>query len=164
MPELAEVEFFRKQWDPGIGHVFDRVSVHPKARIFRETPAPTFKKQLAGETLEASHTHGKKWMFQFSNGKWLAGHLGMTGKLFTASSDYKPEKHDHLISWRGIRNHRSKRCCLISAFFRELETGWPTKFAGDCRLIRQPERENSTNRSELQSGNSHANCRNRPWE
>ncbi len=97
MPELAEVEFFRKQWDPGIGHVFDRVSVHPKARIFRETPAPTFKKQLAGETLEASHTHGKKWMFQFSNGKWLAGHLGMTGKLFTASSDYKPEKHDHLV-------------------------------------------------------------------
>ncbi len=97
MPELAEVEFFRKQWDSGIGQVFDRISVHPKARVFREVPAATFRKNLTGETLIASHGHGKQWLFEFSNGKWLGGHLGMTGKLFASDGGYKPEKHDHLV-------------------------------------------------------------------
>ena len=35
MPELAEVEWFRKQWNPGLKQRIDAVLVHEKKRIFR---------------------------------------------------------------------------------------------------------------------------------
>ena len=97
MPELAEVEYFRKQWDPGLGKSFSRILTHPKARIFRDAPAVAVKKALTGRSLEASHAHGKQMMFSFSDGAWLGLHLGMTGKLFTAPLEYEPEKRDHLV-------------------------------------------------------------------
>ncbi len=97
MPELAEVEFFRKQWDPGLGQVVKKVSTHPKARIYRDTPAAAIQRGLKGRTFVRSETHGKQMMFQFSDGAWLGLHLGMTGKLHVAPLDHEEEKRDHLI-------------------------------------------------------------------
>jgi len=45
----------------------------------------------------SSHVHGKNWTFGFEDGKWLSGHLGMTGALRSAEKDFMPSKHDHLI-------------------------------------------------------------------
>ena len=37
MPELAEVEYFRKRWDPGIGDKVIVVQLHAEKRIFSGT-------------------------------------------------------------------------------------------------------------------------------
>lgn len=96
MPELAEVDYYRKQWDVGLNQRIIDVAVHPKARIFRgERPAP-FAKMLAGKTYRASYAHGKNMLFEFSGGIWIGGHLGMTGSICTRPAGAKPEKHDHL--------------------------------------------------------------------
>ncbi|NNE91388.1 MAG: Fpg/Nei family DNA glycosylase [Verrucomicrobiales bacterium] len=98
MPELAEVEYYLRQWSPGLGKQVEEVLIHPKARIYRNTSAVGIRKQLTGETLLAGHRHGKQWLFEFSGGNWLGGHLGMTGKLHAKpASDFQPGKHDHLV-------------------------------------------------------------------
>ncbi len=97
MPELAEVEYFRKRWSPGIGQRISKVVTHPKARIYRDIPAAAIRRGLSGRRFTGSQTHGKQMMFEFSEGAWLGLHLGMTGKLHTRPSDSSVEKHDHLV-------------------------------------------------------------------
>ena len=48
MPELAEVEWFRKQWDPGLGQKITSVSLHEKARIFRGVDLKALRRALEG--------------------------------------------------------------------------------------------------------------------
>ena len=97
MPELAEVEFYRKQWDPGLGEPVVRVHTHPAARIYRDVPAAAIKEGLMGRRLLASHAHGKQMMFEFSGGAWLGLHLGMSGELFAAAPEYERRNRDHLV-------------------------------------------------------------------
>ncbi len=97
MPELAEVEYYRKQWDSGLGERIVRVEVHADKRIFRGTDAPKMKKDLRGATLLCSEARGKQMAFQFSRGIWLAIHLGMSGKLRVEKPAFTPSKHDHLV-------------------------------------------------------------------
>jgi formamidopyrimidine-DNA glycosylase len=42
-------------------------------------------------------------LFQFSQGMWLGGHLGMTGELRCGPAGIPPEKHDHLVLF--FKNH-----------------------------------------------------------
>ena len=97
MPELAEVEFYRKQWNPGIGRTVSKVITHPAARIYRDTPAAAVEKGLIGRRFLASFAHGKQMMFEFSGGAWLSLHLGMSGELFVAEPDQEIRKRDHLV-------------------------------------------------------------------
>ena len=97
MPELAEVEFYRKQWNPGLGQTVDQVRTHPAARIYRDVPAAAIERGLKGRCLLASYAHGKQMMFEFSGGAWLGLHLGMSGELFAAAPEYEPQKRDHLV-------------------------------------------------------------------
>jgi len=96
MPELAEVEYFRKQWSPGIGQKVTRVLTHPKARIFRDASAGEIERCLEGQSFLESFAHGKKMCFRFSSKVWLGLHLGMAGKLQTATPEIVPDRHDHL--------------------------------------------------------------------
>ena len=97
MPELAEVEYYRKQWDPGVGETVERVRLHPQARVFRECDTAGLELALTGAVLERSLAHGKQMLFGFGGGGWLGIHLGMTGKLFTQPTPYAPDRHDHLV-------------------------------------------------------------------
>ncbi len=109
MPELAEVEFFRKQWDPGIGHKIIAVDLHPRKRIFRGSDPREIILRLTGEQLLRSSARGKQMLFEFSGNNpemigarenvrsWIGIHLGMTGKLQTAPADFRPQKHDHFV-------------------------------------------------------------------
>lgn len=97
MPELAEVEYYRKEWNPGIGQAIRRVHLHPQSRLFRETSPDLIRRRLTGARLEKSLAHGKNMIFRFSGGGWLGGHLGMTGELRTEPPDFVPGKHDHLV-------------------------------------------------------------------
>lgn len=102
MPELAEVEYFRRQWDPGLGGKVARVHINAGKRVTRGVDAAALAKALTGARIESSATHGKQMMFRFNNA-WLGVHLGMTGKLLVAEADHKPGKHDHLVLFQKGR-------------------------------------------------------------
>lgn len=97
MPELAEVEYFRKRWDPGLGGEIRKVHTHPAARIFREAPARSLERGLAGRRFLASEAHGKQMLFEFSGGAWMGLHLGMSGELRAVPVGETRGKHDHLV-------------------------------------------------------------------
>jgi formamidopyrimidine-DNA glycosylase len=97
MPELAEVEWFRKQWDPGVGAEIVELSLHERNRVFRSENVEELRQRLVGQKLLSSHAHGKRMLFKFSGNNWLGIHLGMTGKIRTESPNCRPAKHDHLV-------------------------------------------------------------------
>jgi formamidopyrimidine-DNA glycosylase len=97
MPELAEVEFYRKQWLPALEESVERVHLHPRARVFRETCLEALFRDLPGRKLEAAEAHGKQLCFRFAGDPRLGIHLGMTGRLCTARREMVPGPHDHLV-------------------------------------------------------------------
>ncbi|MFO7726492.1 MAG: DNA-formamidopyrimidine glycosylase family protein [Oceanipulchritudo sp.] len=97
MPELAEVEFYRKQWLPAIGERVRKVHLHPGARIFRETDPARLASTLEGRRFLKAEAHGKQLCFRFSENLWLGLHLGMSGKLASAEPEMVPARHDHLV-------------------------------------------------------------------
>jgi len=104
MPELAEVDYFRKQWNPGLGHRIDDVLIHPQARIFRGTDTTRLVRILTGAKLVRSESRGKQMLFVATPKKrgakthaWLGLHLGMTGQLRLGPRDFRSAKHDHLV-------------------------------------------------------------------
>jgi len=97
MPELAEVEFYRKQWNAARGRRVTAVHVHPQARVFRGTDARRLARELAGATLVDSAAAAKQMLFRFSGGRWLGVHLGMSGELRAEPGGYVPGRHDHLV-------------------------------------------------------------------
>lgn len=100
MPELAEVEYFRKIWNPGVGKKILRVHVNAGSRVFRGEPAGAMISGIGGTSLLDSQTHGKNLLFSFSRQIWLGGHLGMTGELLCVSPDHVAGKHDHLVLYQ----------------------------------------------------------------
>lgn len=97
MPELAEVEFYRKRWSVGHGARILDIKVHPLSRIFRDTPTGEIVRNLRGSILRDSTTAAKQMLFHFSSKQWLGLHLGMTGELRAELSDYAVQKHDHFV-------------------------------------------------------------------
>lgn len=112
MPELAEVEFFRKRWSAGHGAKVLAVKLHAGKKIFRDCNPAELSRQLTGARLLDSATSAKQMLFRFSGtglpraessglpqaeSRWLGIHLGMTGELRVEPPDYTPTKHDHLV-------------------------------------------------------------------
>jgi formamidopyrimidine-DNA glycosylase len=97
MPELAEVEWFRKQWDAGRGHKIVDVGLHAQNRVFRGAETRALRKHLIGEKFERSTARGKRMLFEFSGDNQLGVHLGMTGKIRVETSNFRAGKHDHLV-------------------------------------------------------------------
>ncbi|MEM7145438.1 MAG: DNA-formamidopyrimidine glycosylase family protein [Verrucomicrobiota bacterium] len=128
MPELAEVEFSRRQWNPGLGQKITRLSLHPKTRLFRDTFPAKLRKTLLNQTLAASRAHGKRLFFCFTpshvsrsssssapttprpraptsarisgSSVTLELHLGMAGRLECRPPKHKPAKHDHFVLYQ----------------------------------------------------------------
>ncbi len=103
MPELAEVEYYRKQWDPGLRSAIKAVQLHAKKRIFRGSDTRAFVREITGSRLVQSTARGKQMLFQFSGGSWLGIHLGMSGTLRVEPADFRPLKHDHLVLQQAKR-------------------------------------------------------------
>jgi formamidopyrimidine-DNA glycosylase len=97
MPELAEVEFFRKRWNPGLQQEVEHVLLHPAAGVFRGCDVKLLEDRLTGATFLSSSAAAKQMLFQFSGDAWLGLHLGMTGELTVQPADFTPRKHDHLV-------------------------------------------------------------------
>jgi formamidopyrimidine-DNA glycosylase len=97
MPELAEVEFHRRQWDPGMGHRVESVALHDRTRLFRGIDPPLLRRRLTGAKLVSSEARGKQMIFRFSTDAWLGVHLGMTGALRSEVNFAESGRHDHLV-------------------------------------------------------------------
>jgi formamidopyrimidine-DNA glycosylase len=104
MPELAEVEWFRKQWDAGLGQEVVDLSLHARNRVLRGANARELRQKLIGEKLSSSHARGKRMLFKFSGDNFLGIHLGMTGRIHFESAHYRPAKHDHLVLFQRERS------------------------------------------------------------
>ncbi len=100
MPELAEVEYYRKRWDAGVNARITRVELHGHKRLFRGSSADDLARTLRGATLLGSETRGKQMLFRFTKNGWLGIHLGMTGHLHVEPKDFAPGRHDHLVLYQ----------------------------------------------------------------
>ncbi|MEO6245133.1 MAG: DNA-formamidopyrimidine glycosylase family protein [Opitutaceae bacterium] len=98
MPELAEVDFFRKRWAlAATGARIVRVHTHDTKKILRGVDLLALRGALTGATLDVSAARAKQMAFRFSGNAWLGIHLGMSGELVVAPADHVPGKHDHLV-------------------------------------------------------------------
>ncbi len=98
MPELAEVEFFRRRWhEAAVGQKIVRVAVHPRARIYRGVDTDALTEALTGIRLTGSEAAAKQMRFRCGKGASLGIHLGMSGELEACPPGHEPAKHDHLV-------------------------------------------------------------------
>ncbi len=105
MPELAEVEFFRRRWSAGHGAKVSAVRLHEGKKVFRGCDPRLLARKLTGATLLESETAAKQMLFRFRGGGlsraesrgWLGLHLGMSGELRVEPPGYEPTRHDHLV-------------------------------------------------------------------
>lgn len=120
MPELAEVEFYRRRWAVGHGATITAVHLHARAKVFRHCNPALLRTSLVGARLVDSETAAKQMLFRFAlavpsetkkadrparaqgpvrteSRGWLGIHLGMSGELRVEPPDYAPRKHDHLV-------------------------------------------------------------------
>ena len=98
MPELAEVEFFRRRWQEAAhGETVRRVLAHEGARPLRGIARGALGRALVGQKLRSSEAAAKQMLFRFGSAAWLGVHLGMSGELRAEGPDYAPARHDHLV-------------------------------------------------------------------
>lgn len=102
MPELAEVDYYRRQWDAGQGDKIVRLHVNAAKRVFRGNDMALFRR-LVGMKLTGSESGGKQMLFRFSGDFWMGIHLGMTGALSVGEATHEPAKHDHLVLYQRQR-------------------------------------------------------------
>ena len=96
MPELAEVEYYRRRWAVAEGSRVEQVFLHAGKRVFRGVDTAALVAGLFGEPMEEARAHGKQMYYRFGKRHWLGVHLGMTGKLFCGGAETAAERHDHL--------------------------------------------------------------------
>jgi formamidopyrimidine-DNA glycosylase len=97
MPELAEVEYFRKRWSAGHGAKVLIVRLHEGKKVFRECDTALLQRHLTGARLLGSESAAKQMIFRFSGDNWLGVHLGMSGETRVEPPDYVTTKHDHFV-------------------------------------------------------------------
>jgi len=97
MPELAEVEYFRKRWDVGLNDPIIGVELHRQARVFRACDVDLLVLRLKGKQLISSEAAAKQMLFRIDPDGWLGIHLGMTGELSVQPVQHPPRRSDHLI-------------------------------------------------------------------
>jgi formamidopyrimidine-DNA glycosylase len=99
MPELGEVEYYRRVWDEGLRGRVVRAAEASGKRPFRGGGAPA--SSLVGARLVRSLASGKRLLFDFRGGParriWVGVHLGMSGELRIEPASFRPGRHDHLV-------------------------------------------------------------------
>jgi len=97
MPELAEVEFCRRQWQQELPFHIEKVITSDSSRVYRNCSPTKVQERLLGKTLVESFRHGKQLFFKTNDHLWLNVHLGMTGFLCSKKQAENWKKRDALI-------------------------------------------------------------------
>lgn len=96
MPELPEVEVAKRSL---VAHLEGReiVRVEVRAPALREPLDRGVLESLAGARVESLDRRAKYLLIHLSDGRTLAVHLGMSGRLTVAPGDAETEPHEHLV-------------------------------------------------------------------
>lgn len=105
MPELPDVEIFKRY--------LDATSLHQRiadvdvrnAYILKETSARELARELKGRRFESSRRHGKHLFVRAGDKLWLRLHFGMTGSLEYFRNDKRASRHARVI-FIFANNHR----------------------------------------------------------
>lgn len=105
MPELAEVEYFRRTWAQAEGGRIIDVHALLEKRIFREIKDSRFPEILIGARFNQSERKGKQLCFRFGGNYWLGLHMGMTGRALYLKDSKAEQKYAYLTLFleRGER-------------------------------------------------------------
>ena len=96
MPELPDVEGFRRYWSRyAVGRRVRDVRV-PAPAIVRNRSAPGLARALEGRRFATPRRHGK-WLFAPTEGPTLVLHFGMTGALKWSRGSAPHHRHDRII-------------------------------------------------------------------
>jgi formamidopyrimidine-DNA glycosylase len=127
MPELPDVEGFRRYWSRYMSGVRVRRIEVPAPAIARNRSAPALGRALAGRRFRPPDRHGK-WMLAPTDGPTLLLHFGMTGGLHWSGGDRAGRhRHDRLIvvTPHGEMRYRNMRMlggAWLARDERELES------------------------------------------
>jgi formamidopyrimidine-DNA glycosylase len=96
MPELPDVELYKRYLDRhALRRNIARVAVND-ARILGELPAEVFVARLSGNRFEDSRRHGKHLLVRLAKDGWLALHFGMTGNLVSFRHEADDPPYDRV--------------------------------------------------------------------
>ncbi|MEY2582148.1 MAG: formamidopyrimidine-DNA glycosylase [Ilumatobacteraceae bacterium] len=93
MPELGDVEGFRRTVERLEGSRIDRVEVLDPG-VLRNTSTQRFAAALRGRRIDDAIRKGK-WLIIETDGPSVVFHFGMTGSLYVAGADQGPHRHPH---------------------------------------------------------------------
>ncbi len=95
MPELAEVEFYRRIWNPlnNAGPV--EVVLRANSRVFRGVEMAALESALCSGIVR-SEARAKQMCFHLADGSRMGIHLGMAGRLNRLSPETPPETHEQI--------------------------------------------------------------------
>jgi len=97
MPELPEVETFKKYFDgTSLNQQIERVEVSDD-KIIRNLNGNEFIEKLTGRTFVDSYRRGKYLFAQLDNDEYLLFHFGMTGDLNYYESEADRTKHERFV-------------------------------------------------------------------
>jgi formamidopyrimidine-DNA glycosylase len=95
MPELPDVERYRRHLEAtSLGRTIADVTVR-KAKVL-ELPASRLRQALRGRRMKSARRHGKHLLVEFDDGRWLALHFGMTGRLLHFKDPACDPKYDRV--------------------------------------------------------------------
>lgn len=97
MPELAEVEFYRRQWAVAAGRKVRAMEVHAQARVFRDCDQAALRRAVEGRALAELRAHGKQMFLRFGSRGWVKVHLGMSGEMLVRPPKHEGGPHDHWV-------------------------------------------------------------------
>jgi formamidopyrimidine-DNA glycosylase len=105
MPELPDVETFKRYLDATSLHQrINDVDVR-KAYILKETSSRELARRLKGRCFESSRRHGKHLFVRADDDVWLRLHFGMTGSLQYFKNDEQEPRHARVL-FAFANNHR----------------------------------------------------------
>ena len=105
MPELPDVEIYKRYLDEhALRQTIERVVVGD-ARILGDLPAKAFVARLTGNRFEGSRRHGKHLLVRLWRDGWLTLHFGMTGALVHFGDDVEDPPYDRVrFDFEGNRH------------------------------------------------------------
>ena len=102
MPELPEVETIKRDLEKVLlGKRITDVCIH-NPKVIRQPTADKFKKGLIGAVIKSILRKAKVLIIEFSNGKFLAVHLKMTGQLVYPGDGTRSRVSFHLSDGKNL--------------------------------------------------------------
>ena len=91
MPELPDVEIFKRYLDATALHRKIKTAKVPDEDVLSDVAKRTLQRRLKGKELQNTHRHGKHLFAKISEDGWIMFHFGVTGYLqFYKKPDSRP--------------------------------------------------------------------------